>query len=146
MLLPFVRYSKRWRARHQRCAARTGISTRQATRSALRHRMSANARTIVELARALRARELSSETVTTECLARIADRNPSVNAFIAVLADQALAQARDADAELARGQDRGPLHGVPLSLKDIIDLRGVATTAASRVREGHVAAGDSLVA
>ena len=85
--------------------------------------MPASARTIAELARALRAHETSAETATTECLERIAERNPSINAYITVLADQALAQARQADAELARGHDRGPLHGVPLSLKDIIDLR-----------------------
>lgn len=108
--------------------------------------MSARARTIAELARALRAREISAETATTDCLDRIAERNPAINAYITVLADQALAQAKQADAELARGHDRGPLHGIPLSLKDIIDLRGVATTAASRVRDGHVAAEDSPVA
>ena len=102
-------------------------------------------RTISDLARALRARELSAETATLECLQRIAERNPAINAYITVLADQALAQARQADAELARGHDRGPLHGVPISLKDIIDLEGVPTTAASSVRSGHVAAGDSAV-
>ena len=104
-----------------------------------------NLRTISDLARALRARELSSETATLECLGRIAERNPAINAYIAVLADQALAQAKQADAELAAGHDRGPLHGVPISLKDIIDLEGVPTTAASNVRIGHVAAADSVV-
>ena len=83
----------------------------------------------------MRARELSAETATTRCLERIAERNPAINAYITVLADQALAQARQADAELAGGRDRGPLHGVPISLKDIIDFRGVATTAASNVQE-----------
>ena len=107
--------------------------------------MSVSPRTISDLARALRARELSAETATLECLGRIAERNPAINAYIAVLADQALAQARQADAELAAGHDRGPLHGVPISLKDIIDLEGVPTTAASNVRSGHVAAGDSGV-
>ena len=107
--------------------------------------MPASARTIAELARALRARETTAEASTTECLDRIAERNPAINAFITVLADQALAQARQADAELARGHDRGPLHGVPFSLKDIIDINGVATTAASRVRDGHVAADDAPV-
>jgi aspartyl-tRNA(Asn)/glutamyl-tRNA(Gln) amidotransferase subunit A len=107
--------------------------------------MPAKANTIAELARALRARELSAETATTTCLERIAERNPAINAYITVLADQALAQARQADAELARGQDRGPLHGVPLSLKDIIDLHGTATTAASNVRKGHIASADSAV-
>jgi len=107
--------------------------------------MSVHFRTISDLARALRTREISSETATLECLGRIAERNPSINAYIAVLADQALAQARQADAELADGHDRGPLHGVPISLKDIIDLEGVPTTAASNVRSGHVAAADSCV-
>ena len=107
--------------------------------------MSVSARTIAELARALRAHETSSEAATTECLERIAERNPAINAYITVLTDQALAQARQADAELARGHDRGPLHGVPLSIKDIIDVRGVATTAASKVREGHIAADDAPV-
>ena len=107
--------------------------------------MPASPRTITDLARALRAREISAETATQECLDRIAERNPAINAYITVLADKALAQARQADEELARGHDRGSLHGVPLSLKDIIDLDGVPTTAASRVRTGHVAGGDSVV-
>ena len=107
--------------------------------------MAASPRTIAELSRAIRAGELSAETATTDCLQRIAERNPALNAFITVLADRALAQARQADAELRSGRDRGPLHGVPLSLKDIIDLRDVATTAASKVREGHVAPDDAPV-
>ena len=107
--------------------------------------MPASAHTIAELARALRARETTAETAATECLERIAERNPAVNAYITVLADQALAQARQADAELSRGHDRGPLHGVPLSLKDIIDMRGVPTTAASKVRHGHVAIDDAPI-
>ena len=101
--------------------------------------------TIAELARALKAREITAEAVTSRCLDRIAERNPSINALIAVLAEQALAQARQADADMALGKHRGPLHGVPLSIKDIIDLRGFPTTAASRVRDGHAAAGDSVV-
>lgn len=107
--------------------------------------MAASSRTIAELSRAIRAGELSAETATADCLARIAERNPALNAYITVLADQALVQARQADAELRSGRDRGPLHGVPLSLKDIIDLRSVATTAASKVRAGHVAPDDAPV-
>ncbi len=74
-----------------------------------------------------------------------ADRadNGRLNAFILVMADDALRQARNADRELTAGQDRGPLHGVPISVKDLIDMRGVPTTAASRVREGHVAGCDA---
>src|SRR5688500_2640284 len=107
--------------------------------------MAAEAQTIGQLARALKAREVSAETVTTRCLDRIAERNPSINAYITVLAEQALAQARHADAEMAQGRYRGPLHGVPISLKDLIDLRGVPTTAASRVRDGYLAADDATI-
>ncbi|HEY6360257.1 MAG TPA: amidase [Vicinamibacterales bacterium] len=105
--------------------------------------MPAEPRTITEVARALRAREITAEAVTERCLQQIADRNPSINAFITVLADQALGQARTADRELAAGRDRGLLHGIPVSLKDIFDVTGTATTAASRVREGHVARRDA---
>ena len=107
--------------------------------------MAGERRTIAELARALRAGEDTSVAVTERCLETIAARNATLNAFIAVLADDALAQARDADAEIAAGRVRGPLHGVPLSLKDILDLRGIPTTAASRVRQHHVAADDAVV-
>jgi aspartyl-tRNA(Asn)/glutamyl-tRNA(Gln) amidotransferase subunit A len=81
--------------------------------------------------------------VTEGCLRRIEADNPELNAFITVTADQALRQEREADQELAAGTDRGPLHGVPISIKDLFDVRGVPTTAASRVREGHVAERDA---
>lgn len=108
--------------------------------------MPADARTIAGLALALKTREITSEAVTAQCLERIAGRNPSVNAFITVLADEALEQARDADREIAAGRHRGPLHGVPISFKDLIDVRGTPTTAASRVRHGHVAETDAPLA
>ena len=101
--------------------------------------------TIEEFGRRLRAREITSEQITEDCLQQIEADNPRLNAFITVMADQARRRAREADAELAAGRDRGPLHGVPLSIKDLIDIRGVPTTAASRVREGHVADRDAPV-
>ena len=101
--------------------------------------------TMVELGRAIAAGQATAERVTQECLQAIATHNASLNAFIRVLADEALAAARRADADIAAGRSRGPLHGVPVSLKDLIDMRGVPTTAASRVREGHVAAADAPV-
>jgi aspartyl-tRNA(Asn)/glutamyl-tRNA(Gln) amidotransferase subunit A len=107
--------------------------------------MAAEPETIAQLARALKARETTSEAATERCLAAIAEKNSTLNAFIAVLADDARAQARQADQEIAAGKWRGPLHGVPISLKDLMDLRGTPTTAASRVREGHVASGDAEV-
>jgi len=99
--------------------------------------------TIEEFGRRLRAKEITSEQVTEECLERIEADNDRLNAFICVMADTARQRARQADQELAAGRDRGPLHGVPLSIKDLLDIRGVATTAASRVREGHVADRDA---
>ena len=107
--------------------------------------MPAEPRTIAQLARALRAGETTAEAVTERCLQQIGERDPAINAFITVLADQARQQARAADRERAAGRDRGPLHGVPISLKDLIDLEGTPTTAASRVRAGHVAAADAPV-
>src|SRR5881275_43217 len=94
--------------------------------------------TIEEFGRRFRAREVTAEQITDACLARIAADNPRLNAFILVMAEAARRQARDADRELAAGHDRGPLHGVPISIKDLFDLRGLPTTAASRVRDGHV--------
>lgn len=105
--------------------------------------MLAEPRTILELSRALRTRERTAEQITGACLAQIAARDRTLNAFITVLADEALDQARAADREIASGSHRGPLHGVPISLKDLFDLQGTPTTAASKVREGHRATGDA---
>jgi aspartyl-tRNA(Asn)/glutamyl-tRNA(Gln) amidotransferase subunit A len=99
--------------------------------------------TIAALGHAIRAGHTSAEAATEECLAQIAARNAGINAYIHVATDEARAQARQADRELRAGHDRGPLHGVPISLKDLIDVRGMATTAASRVRRGHVAHADA---
>jgi aspartyl-tRNA(Asn)/glutamyl-tRNA(Gln) amidotransferase subunit A len=105
--------------------------------------MAADPQTIGELSRALQARHTTAEAVLDQCLQRIAERNPVLNAFITVFEDDAREQARAADREIAAGQYRGPLHGVPISLKDLFDVRGAVTTAASRVRQGHVADRDA---
>ena len=100
--------------------------------------------TIEEFGRRLRARQATSAQVTEECLQRIEADNGRLNAFIRVTADQARRQAEEADREITAGRDRGPLHGVPISIKDLLDVRGTPTTAASRVRDGHVAARDAV--
>lgn len=82
---------------------------------------------------------------TETALDAIARHNPRTNAFILVDADAAREQARACDAERRRGVDRGPLHGVPVSLKDLIDVRGRATTAGSRVLAGNLAAADAPI-
>lgn len=78
-------------------------------------------------------------------LAAIAQHNAGTNAFILVDADEARAQARHADDERARGIDRGPLHGMPVSIKDLIDIAGQATTAGSRVLADNIAITDAPV-
>ncbi len=98
---------------------------------------------IAALARAIKAREITVEAVVERCLQRIAERNGTLNAFITILADEAREQARDADREIAAGRYRGPLHGVPLSVKDLFDIAGTKTTAASRVRQEHIAERDA---
>ncbi len=97
------------------------------------------------LAPLLAAGTLSSENLTRACLDAIEARNSALRAFVTVDADGALAQARAMDEETEVGRNRGPLHGIPVSLKDLIDQRGLPTTAASRVREGHVATEDAVV-
>ena len=100
---------------------------------------------IVELAAQLRNRSLSPVEVTKDFLARIEKLNPAINAFITVTADSALAQAREAEAEIAQGNWRGPLHGIPLGLKDIIDTAGIRTTAASALFQDRVPGEDAEV-
>jgi len=101
--------------------------------------------TIEELAPFVASGRVSSEDLTRACLAEIEAHDQALRAFITVTADAALADARTLDAEAAAGRVRGPLHGIPVSLKDLIDQRGVPTTAASHVRDGHVAAEDAPV-
>ena len=99
--------------------------------------------TIEEFGRRLRGRETSVAETIDDCLRRIEADNPRLNAFILVMADEARRQAVDSDRALANGIDRGPLHGVPVSVKDVFDVAGTVTTAASRVREGIVAEHDA---
>jgi aspartyl-tRNA(Asn)/glutamyl-tRNA(Gln) amidotransferase subunit A len=100
---------------------------------------------ITELAPLIAGGHVSSEDLTHACLAEIEAHDRALNAFVTVLGAGAIAQARARDAEIAEGRCRGPLHGIPVSLKDLIDQEGVPTTAASRVLEGHVAASDAPV-
>jgi aspartyl-tRNA(Asn)/glutamyl-tRNA(Gln) amidotransferase subunit A len=80
-----------------------------------------------------------------DALERIAELNPTLNAFISVFEAEAMAQARLLDAELRQGRSRGPLHGRTVSIKDLIDVKGFPTTAASRVRAGHIAHADATI-
>ena len=87
---------------------------------------------IGELGAAYRRAELSPVAVTRQALDRIQRLDHRLNSFITVLAERSLARAAIAEQELASGHDRGPLHGVPIAIKDLVDMAGVPTTFASR--------------
>jgi len=100
--------------------------------------------TIAEGSALLRAKKLSPVEWTRALLDRIASIDPAYNAFLVVTADSAMAQARQAEAEIAAGRWRGPMHGVPYAAKDIFDIEGMATTCHSRIRMNHRAASDAF--
>ncbi|HTH98529.1 MAG TPA: amidase [Stellaceae bacterium] len=96
-----------------------------------------------ELAALIRTGQLKSVELVEVLLARIAKLDPSVNAFIRCDAEEARRAALAADAEIADGRYRGPLHGIPVGIKDVIDVQGLPTTCHSKVRLDHVAAEDA---
>jgi aspartyl-tRNA(Asn)/glutamyl-tRNA(Gln) amidotransferase subunit A len=100
---------------------------------------------ILELSDLLRCGEISPVELTQKCLARIEKLNPVLNAFITVTPDSAIAQARQAEAEMRNGGWRGPLHGIPLGLKDLLDTAGIRTTAASAIFKDRIPAEDADV-
>ena len=101
---------------------------------------------ISEAARLLRRREISPLDLVEASLAQIKQWNPALNAFLIITAQAARRQARRAELELRRGQWRGPLHGVPVSLKDNFCTRGIRTTAGSKILAHFVPRADSEVA
>jgi aspartyl-tRNA(Asn)/glutamyl-tRNA(Gln) amidotransferase subunit A len=101
--------------------------------------------TLVEVSELVRRRKVSPVEVTTACLQRIERLNPTLNAFITVTRDAALARAREAEKEIQAGRWHGPLHGIPIALKDLFDTAGVKTTAGSRVFEHRVPDRDAQV-
>ena len=94
----------------------------------------------------LRRRDASPLELTQACLKRIDQYNPSIIAFITITREQALAAAREMEAEQRAGKWRGPLHGIPIALKDNIDTAGIRTTAASGVFKDRVPMEDAEVA
>src|SRR5256885_1705984 len=102
-------------------------------------------RSIAKTAQQLRQREISPVDLVRECLETIDRLNPILNAFITVTAESALAEARKAEQEIQSGKWRGPLHGIPIGLKDLIDTAGIRTTAASAVFRDRIPAEDAEV-
>ena len=101
--------------------------------------------TIDELAPMIEGQSLSARELTDACLQRIDERDGEINAFITVDAAGARAAAAHADDDTAAGRYRGPLHGIPISVKDLIDVVGMPTTAASKVRPRDAATRDAAV-
>jgi aspartyl-tRNA(Asn)/glutamyl-tRNA(Gln) amidotransferase subunit A len=98
-----------------------------------------------EVASMVKEKKISPVEITRACLARIEQLNPSLNAFITVTAESALADAHQAESEVQRGEWRGPLHGIPIALKDLIDTAGVRTTAASALFKDRIPEEDATV-
>ncbi|HEX5230316.1 MAG TPA: amidase [Bryobacteraceae bacterium] len=101
--------------------------------------------TIAEAGTLLRNKRVSSIELTRECLRQIEKLNPSLNAFITVTADLALARAAEFDRERARGMDRGPLHGIPIAHKDLMWTNGIRTTSGSKIFADFVPTRDAAV-
>ena len=101
--------------------------------------------TILELSHHLRTNKISPTEVTRSVLDRIESLNPQLGAFITVMADSAMADARTAEIEIGAGRWRGPLHGVPIALKDLIDTAGVRTTSGSALHKDRIPDSDAEV-
>jgi aspartyl-tRNA(Asn)/glutamyl-tRNA(Gln) amidotransferase subunit A len=98
-----------------------------------------------ELAARIRSKDVSPVEATEACLERVERLNPKLNTFITAMAEQALADARAAADEIAAGRYRGAMHGVPVGVKDLCDIQGLPTTAASKIFADNVASEDSTV-
>jgi len=98
-----------------------------------------------EASQQIQKRSLSPVELTRACLDRIERLNPELNAFITITAESALNEAKRAEAEIGEGKWRGPLHGIPVALKDLVETAGVRTTAASAVLKDNIPATDAPV-
>jgi aspartyl-tRNA(Asn)/glutamyl-tRNA(Gln) amidotransferase subunit A len=102
--------------------------------------------TIAEAARQIEANALSPVELTSAALERIERLNPRLNAFLTVLPDQAMAAAKTAERDIRAGRRRGPLHGIPIGLKDLCATQGIRTTSGSKLLRDHVPTVDATVA
>ncbi|NTU62579.1 MAG: Asp-tRNA(Asn)/Glu-tRNA(Gln) amidotransferase subunit GatA [Chloroflexi bacterium] len=100
--------------------------------------------TLLAASQAIQAKHISPLELTQICLRRIEAIDPHINAFITITAESALGEARTATDEIVHGRHRGPLHGIPLAIKDLFDVRGVATTAGSPLLKENVAQADAF--
>jgi aspartyl-tRNA(Asn)/glutamyl-tRNA(Gln) amidotransferase subunit A len=99
--------------------------------------MSSGGLTAAQVARRVASREVSAEAVTRECLDRALERDRGLDAFLHLMPERALASARRLDRALGGGQPPPPLAGVPVAIKDVLDIEGEPTTCGSRILEGY---------
>jgi amidase len=97
------------------------------------------------LAQRIRDKKVSSQEAVKACLARIAKVNPQLNAVVQLCAERALLEAKEADALLVKGRPKGPLHGVPMTIKDSFDTAGVVSTGGTLGRKDYVPPQDATV-
>jgi aspartyl-tRNA(Asn)/glutamyl-tRNA(Gln) amidotransferase subunit A len=102
--------------------------------------------TVSEVASLYRAKKLSPVELTQAVIGRIEQLNPQLQAYVTLVTEQALEAAKQAEAEITAGKIRGPLHGIPLALKDLIETKGIATTASSKVLADYVPEQQAAVA
>src|SRR5205807_6878087 len=100
---------------------------------------------LTEASRLVQTRAVSPVELTRVCLDRIERFNPILKPFITVTAESALQEARQAESEISKDNWKGPLHGIPLAVKDLLDTAGVRTTAASAVLEDNIPVHDAYV-
>ena len=100
---------------------------------------------IITIQKHIRMQKVSPVEVVIACLKRIEQLNTGLNAFITVLADQALEQARVAEAEIKAAKWRGPLHGIPVGIKDFYDTAGIKTTAGFKLFKDRVPGKDQVL-
>ena len=97
------------------------------------------------MAAAIRKKQISAQELVRACLGRIEEVNPRLNAVVQVSSEQALTDARNADQALARGDVVGPLHGVPFTLKDAIETKGLICTGGTEGRAHYFPHQDAVV-
>ena len=100
---------------------------------------------VAALGELLRARALSPVDLAESCLARLQRLGPRLGAVVTITAERALSEARTAEAELAAGRWRGPLHGIPFGLKDLVDTKGILTTCGARPYADRIPERDATV-